>query len=95
MAKGRKLEKGLTHKMTAQEVNGIISKFNDSDFQIQVKRDLLGPKYKLYDALGMWLGSRNYVDERTYGTIEGIARSYLDESLVPEYFGRLKARTPD
>lgn len=93
MSKGRKIERGLTHKLTPQEVSGIIRRFDGSDFQVQVQRDLLGAKYKLYDAVGMWLGSRQYVDERTYGTIDDIAESYLDGSLVPEYFGRLNART--
>ena len=89
MSKGRKLEKGLTHKLTSAEVDKIQRKFADSPFQEQVARDLRGARYKLYDAIGMWLGSRQYVDEKTYRTIEGIAKSYLDESLVPGYFSRI------
>ena len=92
MSKGRKLEKGLTHQLTSAEVNKIMRKFNGSPFQEQVVRDLRGARYKLYDAVGMWLGSRQYVDEETYRAIEGIAKSYLDESLVPGYFGRIKNR---
>lgn len=88
MSKGRKLEKGLTHRLTTPEVDKIVRLFDGSDFQVQVQRDLRGARYKLYDAVGMWLGSRQYVDEKTYRTIEGIAKSYLDESLVPGYFGR-------
>lgn len=92
MSKGRKLEKGLTHKLTYAEVDQIQRKFDGSPFQEQVVRDLRGARYKLYDAVGMWLGSQQYVDEKTYRTIEGIAKSYLDESLVPGYFSRIKNR---
>jgi len=90
MEKGRKIEKGMTHQLTAAEVVEIMRQFNDSPFQEQVARDLGRSRYKLYDAVGMWLQSDRYVDDRTYRTIEGIARSYLDESLVPGYFGRIR-----
>ncbi len=90
MEKGREIEKGVTHQLTAEESNGFMCRFNGSPFQEQVARDLARSRYKLYDAVGMWLQSKRYVDERTYRTIEGIARSYLNESLVPEYFARLK-----
>lgn len=93
MEKGRKIEKGVTHQLTAAEVGNIMCQFNGSPFQEQVARDLRGARYKLYDAVGMWLQSERYVDERTYKAIEGIARSYLDESLVPGYFTRLNRRT--
>lgn len=89
MSKGRKLEKGLTHQLTSAEVDRIQRKFIGSPFQEQVARDLRGARYKLYDAIGMWLGSRHYADEQTYQIIEGIAKSYLDESLVPGYFSRI------
>ena len=92
MEKGRKLEKGMTHQLDLEEVNQITRKFK-GPFQEQVSRDLRGARYKLYDAVGMWLQSERYVDDRTYRTIEGIARSYLDETLVPEYFARLKNRS--
>lgn len=92
MEKGRKTEKGVTHQLTPDEVNKVMRKFNGSPFQVQVERDLRVARYKLYDAVGMWLQSERYVDERTYRAIEGIARSYLDESLVPGYLGRLRAR---
>ena len=88
--KGRKFERGVTHQLTSVEVGEIMQKFNGSQFQEQVARDLRGARYKLYDAVGMWLQSERYVDQKTYGTIEGIARSYLDESLVPGYFSRLQ-----
>ena len=90
MSKGRKLEKGLTHQLTSAEVDKIMRKFNGNSFQEQVVRDLRGARYKLYDAVGMWLGSRQYVDEKTYRTIERIAKSYLDDSLVPGYFSRIR-----
>lgn len=90
MEKGRKLEKGMTHQLTPDEVNQITGRFNGSPYQEQVARDLRGTRYKLYDAVGMWLQSERYVDEPTYRTIKEIARSYLDESLVPGYFSRLQ-----
>ena len=90
MEKGRKTERGATHQLTPQEVNHVMRKFHGSPFQVQVARDLRVGRYKLYDAVGMWLQSDQYVDQRTYRAIEGIARSYLDESLVPGYFGRLQ-----
>ena len=92
MEKGRKLENGVSNQLTAAEVGNIMRQFNGSPFQEQVARDLRGARYKLYDAVGMWLQSQRYVDEATYRTIEGIARSYLDESLVPGYFGRIRRR---
>ncbi len=92
MEKGRKIEKGVTHQLTAEEVGSVMRRFSGSPFQEQVARDLGRSRYKLYDAVGMWLQSERYVDEPTYRTIEGIARSYLDESLVPGYFSRLRAR---
>ena len=93
MEKGRKIEKGVTHQLTAAEVENIMRQFNGSPFQEQVARDLRGARYKLYDAGGMWLQSEKYVDARTYRAIEGFAKSYLDESLVPGYFGRLRHPT--
>lgn len=89
MEKGRKLENGATHQLTTAEVNEIMRQFSGSPFQEQVARDLRGARYKLYDAVGMWLQSEKYVDARTYESIRGIAKSYLDESLVPGYFSRL------
>lgn len=92
MEKGKKIEKGVTHQLTSVEVGEIMRKFEGSPFQEQVTRDLRGARYKLYDAVGMWLQSERYVDEPTYRSIEAIARSYLNESLVPGYFTRLKTR---
>ena len=90
MEKGWKTERSVTHQLTPDEVNKIMRKFNGSPFQMQVERDLRVGRYKPYDVVGMWLQSEQYVDQRTYRAIEKIARSYLDESLVPGYFTRLK-----
>jgi hypothetical protein len=47
------------------------------EFQNQVVRDLR--VYPMYDAIGMWLDSAEYVDDSTYAAIEGAARLYLSE----------------
>lgn len=47
------------------------------EFQNQVIRDLR--VYPMYDAIGMWLDSAEYVDDSTYAAIEGAARLYLSE----------------
>lgn len=47
------------------------------EFQNQVIRDLR--IYPMYDAIGMWLDSAEYVDDSTYAAIEGAARLYLSE----------------
>jgi hypothetical protein len=90
MTKGKQAEKGLTNKLSPQEAYSIIRRFDDSDFQVQVERDLRGARYKLYDALGMWLNFQLYIDEKTYETIEKTARDYINGRLVPGYFSRLQ-----
>ena len=46
-------------------------------FQAQIARDLR--VYPMYDAIGVWLDSADYVDDDTYAMIENAARLYLSE----------------
>lgn len=43
----------------------------------------------------MWLQSRAAVGPETNDQVESCGRTYLDESLVPEYFRRLRERPHD
>jgi hypothetical protein len=90
IAKGRELERGSTNGLLGPEIADIMDRFSDAGFQIQVYRDLVVARYKLYDATGIWLQSRPYVSDAIYGEIESAGQAYLDESLAPAYFRRLR-----
>ena len=86
---GRTIERGLTNRLYGGEIADIMERFDQALFQIQVWRDLAVARYKLYDAVGMWLQSQTYVTPATYEEIKLAARDYLNQTLVPAYFQRL------
>lgn len=85
------LERGLTNGLYGGEIADIMERFSDGPFQIQVWRDLAPTRYKLYDATGIWLQSKPYLTTPAYQQVESVAHDYLDESLVPAYFQRLRS----
>lgn len=93
MDKGRSLERGATNWLTGPEVASVMERFEESLFQIQVWRDLAVARYKLYDAVGMWLQSTRSLTPSTYEQVQSAANGYIEETLVPEYFSRLKSES--
>jgi hypothetical protein len=64
-------------KATSLDVERYARLFDGDQFQGQVVKDLR--VYPMYDAIGMWLDSAEYVDDATYANIEKAARLYLSE----------------
>lgn len=91
MTKGRSLERGATNNLLGPEIADVMERFEEAAFQVQVHSDLAVARYKLYDAAGMWLQSRAYLDEGTYRSVQVAARDYLAERIVPGYFARLRS----
>lgn len=95
MAKGRSLEKGLTNQLYGTEIADIMERFGDAPFQIQVWKDLAATKYKLYDAVGMWLQSKSCLTGKGYEQVLSSASAYIDETIAPDYFRRIRTGVAD
>ena len=65
-------------KASYEQLVEILNRF-DFPFNLQAEKDL--KLYPLYDAVGMWLDSGRYLDDRTYKTIEEIAKDFLNGKL--------------
>lgn len=89
---GKNIEKGLTHSLEPQMIDGIIATLQyfglSAGQQLTLEYDLKVAKYKIFDWLGMWYSGRCETDDaRATQVIQDVIEKMITHYIAMEHVG--------